>query len=550
MADIRFTELPDASAITGSELQPLSQLSTTTTLTATTISASSVGNVLADSGNGFVTAGFAANQQVRISGYTGGGVANNLTATIVSVSAGLLYVDVPLTSVAAGDTVTITRWLSRKATPATVQAGAINTATGKATPVDADALGITDSAAGGILKKLTWANLKAALKAITDTLYAAIGAITGSGLTMATGKLLGRSTASTGAVEEITVGSGLSLSAGTLSSTALGDVVGPASATANAFALFDGTTGKLLKDSAVTISTDGTLASNSDAKVSTEKAVKAYVDAIVTGGASDVMIFKGLIDASANPNYPAADAGNVYKISVAGRIGGGSGPQVEVGDTIYCITDSTAAGNHATVGANWVISQVNIDGAVVGPASATDGGIVLFDGTTGKIIKLGTLTQLLDLVGSAAQGDILYRNGSAWVRLAAGTSGQYLKTFGAAANPAWASFSFSVGFGFTTTPTASEVLLLYTFAEAVTFPDEWSGSVGDIGTNPTASFVLDVQKNGSSVGTVTISTGGAFTFVTTGGTVAFAIGDQLKVVGPGSADATAANVSITFLGAK
>jgi hypothetical protein len=44
------------------------------------------------------------------------------------------------------------------------------------------------------------------------------GAITGSGLTMATGKLLGRSTASTGAPEEITVGSGLALLAGVLTS--------------------------------------------------------------------------------------------------------------------------------------------------------------------------------------------------------------------------------------------------------------------------------------------------------------------------------------------
>ena len=51
---------------------------------------------------------------------------------------------------------------------------------------------------------------------------AASGAITGSGLTMATARLLGRSTASTGAVEEITVGTGLSLSSGTLSSTATG----------------------------------------------------------------------------------------------------------------------------------------------------------------------------------------------------------------------------------------------------------------------------------------------------------------------------------------
>lgn len=45
------------------------------------------------------------------------------------------------------------------------------------------------------------------------------GAITGSGLTMATARLLGRSTASTGAVEEISIGSGLSLSGGTLSAT-------------------------------------------------------------------------------------------------------------------------------------------------------------------------------------------------------------------------------------------------------------------------------------------------------------------------------------------
>jgi phage-related tail fiber protein len=47
----------------------------------------------------------------------------------------------------------------------------------------------------------------------------ATGAITGSGLTQATAKMLGRSTAGTGAIEEITVGSGLSLSAGTLTAT-------------------------------------------------------------------------------------------------------------------------------------------------------------------------------------------------------------------------------------------------------------------------------------------------------------------------------------------
>ncbi len=50
-------------------------------------------------------------------------------------------------------------------------------------------------------------------------------AVTTSGLTQATGKLLGRTTSSTGAIEEITVGTGLTLSGGTLTGSAAG--VGP-----------------------------------------------------------------------------------------------------------------------------------------------------------------------------------------------------------------------------------------------------------------------------------------------------------------------------------
>lgn len=58
---------------------------------------------------------------------------------------------------------------------ATVQAAGIadptHAATGKATPVDADELPLVDSAASNVLKKLTWANLKATAKAYFDTLY-------------------------------------------------------------------------------------------------------------------------------------------------------------------------------------------------------------------------------------------------------------------------------------------------------------------------------------------------------------------------------------------
>jgi hypothetical protein len=56
-----------------------------------------------------------------------------------------------------------------------------------------------------------------------------------------------------------------------------------------------------------------------------------------------------------------------------------------------------------------------------------------------------TLSEVLDFVGSAAQGDILYRGASTWTRLAAGTSGHYLKTLGSGANPEWAAVSASGG---------------------------------------------------------------------------------------------------------
>lgn len=46
---------------------------------------------------------------------------------------------------------------------------------------------------------------------------------------------------------------------------------------------------------------------------------------------------------------------------------------------------------------------------------------------------------------SPSQGDIIYHNGTSWVRLAAGTSGNFLKTQGAGANPTWAAASGSGG---------------------------------------------------------------------------------------------------------
>ncbi|GEM_PF-3731095 len=119
--------------------------------------------------------------------------------------------------------------------------------------------------------------------------------------------------------------------------------------------------------------------------------LRQAIQSMIANGltSADAVIYKGVLNCAANPNYPSADAGHLYRVSVPGKIGGVSGPSVEVGDTVVCSVDASAAGNHASVGANWNILQVNIDGAVIGPPSVVSGRLTVFNGVTGKVIQDG-----------------------------------------------------------------------------------------------------------------------------------------------------------------
>ena len=58
--------------------------------------------------------------------------------------------------------------------------------------------------------------------------------------------------------------------------------------------------------------------------------------------------------------------------------------------------------------------------------------------TGGDLAWSGNTPTVTDLtIASEAQGDVIYFNGTNWVRLAPVTSGKFLKTQGAAANPMW-----------------------------------------------------------------------------------------------------------------
>lgn len=124
---MKISQLESAAAIDGNELIEVSKRSTSVFLTATTISASASDNSLNDTAGGFISAGFAVGNSVRVEGFTGN-VANNIfSGTITSLTANKMTFggvdgDV-IVDDAAGESVTITKWETRRTTASALAGG-------------------------------------------------------------------------------------------------------------------------------------------------------------------------------------------------------------------------------------------------------------------------------------------------------------------------------------------------------------------------------------------------------------------------------------------
>lgn len=100
-------------------------------------------------------------------------------------------------------------------------------------------------------------------------------------------------------------------------------------------------------------------------------------------------------------------------------------------------------------------------------------------------------------------------------------------------------------------PTASEVVVQYMTPTAFTIAGNAAGSYGFVEVNPTATATFNIQKNGSNIGTIAVSTLGVVTFTTTSGAQqSFAVGDRLTVVAPASPDATLSGFAFTLAGTR
>ena len=71
---------------------------------------------------------------------------------------------------------------------------------------------------------------------------------------------------------------------------------------------------------------------------------------------------------------------------------------------------------------------------------------------------------------------------------------------------------------------------------------------GHCAVNPTASADFTVAKNGATVATITVSTGGVFS--ASGSAFSVAAGDRITITAPTPQDATLANVSIMIAGTR
>jgi hypothetical protein len=352
----------------------------------------------------------------------------------------------------------------------------------------------------------------------------------------AVSKLLGRNSTTTGPPEEITLGSGLTMTGTTLSSSGGGGVTDgdkgdiTISGTGTVYTIDPGT---------VTLAKMANLAT--DTLIGRDTAGTGVPEALTVGGGiefsgaggiqrsaltGDVTASAGsgtTIIANSAVTYAKMQSASAASVIIGRGAGAGAGTlqQITLGSGLSMagtVLSASAAGV-----ADGDYGDISITGGVwsIDPGAVTLAGMADMNPTRALGRKTGsgigppeeiTISDELDWTSGVtpAMGDVLYRGASSWYRLAPGTSGQFLQTQGPGASPQW-------GGGVTTTgsPTSGQAA---EFSAAGTITGTtYTGTGSPVkGTAPTFSSTVTIGTTGGTTGAANLkgTTSGTVTVTT------------------------------------
>ncbi len=158
-----------------------------------------------------------------------------------------------------------------------------------------------------------------------------------------------------------------------------------------------------------------------------------YSAATVSGSSSTWSLVSAVPAAHASTHN--AGGGDALAIDAAAGTGSlrtlGTGAQTACAGNDSRLSDSRTPTSHAS-------THNPGGGDALTTAAAVAVGTTNAEGTNTSYARSDHTHEVTGLkIASEAQGDVLYRNASGWVRLPAGTSGQHLRTNGTGANPSW-----------------------------------------------------------------------------------------------------------------
>lgn len=140
--------------------------------------------------------------------------------------------------------------------------------------------------------------------------------------------------------------------------------------------------------------------------------------------------------------------------------------------------------------------------------------------------------------GAGAMRWVTDMNGGATVAVSNGSSWLYLSA------PIYDLGLFIPGIP---TGGGSSLLQKIMVSRDIIFPADFSGAYGHVSATPASAWAIDVQDDGVSIGTITVSDAGAFTFATGSGTAkTVAAGSRLEFYEPVSASSSIADISLTL----